>query len=87
MALGSAQPLTEMRTKNLPSNKGRPEPKVYNLIAICHPIFLKIWEPPQPVQEWLYSILPFSIGKAGRHISLPRYVSFKLGDLLKQNEV
>jgi hypothetical protein len=38
MALGSAQPLTEMSTRNLPGGKGRPARKVNNLTAICEPI-------------------------------------------------
>jgi hypothetical protein len=38
MALGSAQPLTEMSTMNLPGGKGRPAGKVDNLTAICEPI-------------------------------------------------
>jgi hypothetical protein len=38
MALGSAQPLTEMSTRNLPGGKGRPENKANNLTAICEPI-------------------------------------------------
>jgi hypothetical protein len=39
MTLGSTQPLTEMRTRNLPSGKGRPEFKADNFTAICEPIF------------------------------------------------
>jgi hypothetical protein len=38
MALGSAQPLTEMSTGNLPGDKGRPESKADNLTAIGEPI-------------------------------------------------
>jgi hypothetical protein len=38
MALGSTQPLTEMGTKNLRGDKGRPEREADNLIAICEPI-------------------------------------------------
>jgi hypothetical protein len=37
MALGSAQPLTEMSTRNLPGAKGRPARKSDNLFAICEP--------------------------------------------------
>jgi hypothetical protein len=36
MALGSTQPLTEMRTRNLPGDRGR---KAGNLTAIYEPIF------------------------------------------------
>jgi hypothetical protein len=38
MALGSAQPLTEMSTMNLPVGKGRPVHKADNLTTICEPI-------------------------------------------------
>jgi hypothetical protein len=35
MALGSIPPLTEMNTKNIFGNKGRPACKAGNLTAIC----------------------------------------------------
>jgi hypothetical protein len=38
MAMESIQPLTEMSTRNLPEDKGRPAPKADNLTAICEPI-------------------------------------------------
>jgi hypothetical protein len=38
MALGSTQPLAEMRTRNLPGGKNRPTRKANNLTAICEPI-------------------------------------------------
>jgi hypothetical protein len=38
MALGSTQLLTEMSTRNLPGNKGRPARKAGNLTAMCEPI-------------------------------------------------
>jgi hypothetical protein len=38
MALRSAQPLTEMRTRNLPGGEGRSALKADNLTAICEPI-------------------------------------------------
>jgi hypothetical protein len=38
MALGSTQPLTEMSTRNIPEDKGRPARKADNLTAICEPI-------------------------------------------------
>jgi hypothetical protein len=37
MALGSTQPLTEMRARNLPGGKKRPARRVDNLAAICEP--------------------------------------------------
>jgi hypothetical protein len=39
MALGSSQPLTEMSTRNLPRDKGRPVREADNLTAKCEPIF------------------------------------------------
>jgi hypothetical protein len=38
MALGLTQPLTEMITRNLPGDNGRPVRKADNLTAICEPI-------------------------------------------------
>jgi hypothetical protein len=38
MALGSTQPLTEMSTRNIPGDKGRPACKADNLTAIYEPI-------------------------------------------------
>jgi hypothetical protein len=38
MALGSTQPLTEMSTRNLPVDNGRPERKADSLTAICESI-------------------------------------------------
>jgi hypothetical protein len=38
MALGSAEPLTEMNTRNRPGDKGLPACKADNLTAICEPI-------------------------------------------------
>jgi hypothetical protein len=38
VGLGSTQPLTEMSTRNLPVDKGRPARKSDNLTAICEPI-------------------------------------------------
>jgi hypothetical protein len=35
---GSTQPLTEMSTRNLPGDKGRPAREDDNLTAICEPI-------------------------------------------------
>jgi hypothetical protein len=37
MALGSAQPVTEMSTRNLPGGKGRPAREADNLTDICEP--------------------------------------------------
>jgi hypothetical protein len=38
MALGSAQPLTEMSTRNLPAGKWRPTCKADKLTTICGPL-------------------------------------------------
>jgi hypothetical protein len=38
VALGSTQPLTEMSTRNLPWDKGRPARRVDKFTAICEPI-------------------------------------------------
>jgi hypothetical protein len=38
VSLGSAQPLTEMSTRNSPAGKGRPARKADNLTAICDTI-------------------------------------------------
>jgi hypothetical protein len=40
MALGSAQPLTEIRTRNLLGGKGRPV-RMADLTAICEPMSRK----------------------------------------------
>jgi hypothetical protein len=38
MVMGSTQPLTEISTRNIPGDKGRPARKADNLTAICEPI-------------------------------------------------
>jgi hypothetical protein len=38
MALGLTQPLTEMRTRNIPRGKKRPARRADNLAGICEPI-------------------------------------------------
>jgi hypothetical protein len=45
MALGSAQPLTEMNNRNLPAGKWRPACKADNLTSTCEPIVSKMWKP------------------------------------------
>jgi hypothetical protein len=45
MARGSTRPLTEMSTRKLPGDKGRPAHKADNLTAICEPNVWKMWEP------------------------------------------
>jgi hypothetical protein len=52
MALWSTQPLTEMSTRNIPEDKGRPGRKVDNLTAICEPIVSKMWEPQHLTTLW-----------------------------------
>jgi hypothetical protein len=44
-ALGLTEPLTEMRTRNLPGGNRRPARKSDNLTAISELIVWKIWEP------------------------------------------
>jgi hypothetical protein len=51
-ALGSTQPLREMRTGNLPGGKGRSSRKAGNLTAICDPIVYKMWEPLRLAALW-----------------------------------
>jgi hypothetical protein len=41
MDLGSTQPLTEMRTRNLPGGKERPAREDDNFTAICEPTVLE----------------------------------------------
>jgi hypothetical protein len=51
MALGSTQPLTEMSTRNLPVDKGRPA-RTADVTAICEPIVYKMWEPRCLTTVW-----------------------------------
>jgi hypothetical protein len=44
-ALGLTQPVTEISSRNFPEEKARQALKADNLIAICEPIVLKMWEP------------------------------------------
>jgi hypothetical protein len=64
MALGSTQPLTEMRTRNLPGGKGWPTHKGDNLTAICEPIVYKcgsvdVSQPSGPSWPLTWIALPF----------------------------
>jgi hypothetical protein len=52
MVLGSTQPLTEVRTRNLPGGKGGPGRKADNLTAICEPTVYKMWEPRYLTTLW-----------------------------------
>jgi hypothetical protein len=52
MALESTQPLTEMRTRNLPGGKGRPVRKADKLTSICEPIVQKMLEPRRLTTLW-----------------------------------
>jgi hypothetical protein len=45
MALESTQPLTEMRTRNLPGGKRQPAREADNLITLCELIVYKMCEP------------------------------------------
>jgi hypothetical protein len=57
MTLESTKPLTEMSTRNLPGDKGRPGCKADNLTAVYKPIVYKMWKsqhlkpygPPPPL--------------------------------------
>jgi hypothetical protein len=55
MALGSAQPLTEMSTRNLSKGKERPLLKADNLTAVCEPIVYKMWEPRRLTTLWAFT--------------------------------
>jgi hypothetical protein len=63
MALGSAQHLTEMSTRNLPVGEGRPARKADNISAIFEQIVLEnvgasqTYEPPGPVTRKVLSPL------------------------------
>jgi hypothetical protein len=52
MALGWAQPLTEMSTRNLPGGKGQLMCTADSLTAICEPIVWKEWEPRHLTTLW-----------------------------------
>jgi hypothetical protein len=51
MALGSAQPLTEMSTRNILGSKGR-SARTAVFTAICEPIVYKMWEPRRLTNLW-----------------------------------
>jgi hypothetical protein len=53
MALGSTQPLTEMSTRNIPGDEGRPAREADNLTANCEPIVYKMWEPQHLTTLWV----------------------------------
>jgi hypothetical protein len=55
MALGSTQPITEMRTRNLPGGKGQPAREVENLTAICEPIVGTMQEPRPLTTLWAFT--------------------------------
>jgi hypothetical protein len=57
MALGSTQPPTEMSTRNLPGDKGRPARKADNLTAFCKSIDYKIWESRRLITLWAYFLV------------------------------
>jgi hypothetical protein len=54
MALGSAQPLTEKSTRNLPGGKGWPARGADNLTAVCEPIVYRMWEPRRFTTLWVF---------------------------------
>jgi hypothetical protein len=58
MALGATQPLSEISTRDLPGDKGRPARKAYNLTAVsrlskkCGSLDVpQLYGPPWPVTE------------------------------------
>jgi hypothetical protein len=55
MTQGSTQPLTEIRTKNIPAGKGRPAREADNLTAICEPIVWNMREPRRLTTLWAYT--------------------------------
>jgi hypothetical protein len=57
MALGSAQPLTEVSTWNVAGGKGRPARNADNLTAIYEPIVWKMWEPRRLTTLWAFILL------------------------------
>jgi hypothetical protein len=59
MSLGSTQPLTELSTRNLPGDKGRPALKADSLTAICEPIVQKMWEPQRLTTLWASTAFTF----------------------------
>jgi hypothetical protein len=52
MAMGSTQPLTDKRTRNIPGVKERPAHKADTLTAICEPTVYKMWEPWRLTTLW-----------------------------------
>jgi hypothetical protein len=52
-ALGSTQPPTEMSTRNLPGDKGRPTREADNLATIRKWIVYKMWEPRRLTILWV----------------------------------
>jgi hypothetical protein len=52
LALGSALPLTEASTRNLPWGKRWLAHKVDNLTTICKPTVWKMWEPQHLTTLW-----------------------------------
>jgi hypothetical protein len=64
MALGLAQPLKEMSTRNLPGGKGHSAFKADNLTAIYQLIVWKMWKPqylkvPRPL-IYLFILFTYS---------------------------
>jgi hypothetical protein len=55
MALGSAQPLTGMTTRNLPGGKRWPERKADNLTSICEPTVSIMWDPQRLTTQWVFT--------------------------------
>jgi hypothetical protein len=67
MALGATQSLTEMSTRNLPADKGRPARKADTLTAICEPMSRKCGS--------LEVLQPHGPPRLVTEIALPLYIT------------
>jgi hypothetical protein len=59
MGLASTQPPTEMSTRNLPGDKGRPARKSDNLTALSEPFVYVMWEPRRLTNLWAFTAFFF----------------------------
>jgi hypothetical protein len=56
MSVGSSQLQTEMNTRNLAGDKGRPARKANNPTATCEPNVYKMWEPRRLTTLWASTV-------------------------------